>query len=45
MCPQLFPLAGGQAGSPMPVRPSPGQIDGSNRMTQSPMATQGITFF
>ena len=33
--------AGGQAGSPMPVRPPSGQIDGSSRMTQSPMATQG----
>lgn len=34
-------MTGTQAGSPMPVRPPSGQIDGQNRMTQSPMATQG----
>ncbi|XP_059171425.1 trithorax group protein osa-like isoform X4 [Physella acuta] len=35
-------IPGVQAGSPMPVRPPSGQVDGHNRMTQSPMATQGM---
>ncbi|GFO01671.1 AT-rich interactive domain-containing protein 1b [Plakobranchus ocellatus] len=34
-------IPGGPAGSPMPVRPNSGQLDGQNRMTQSPMTTQG----
>ncbi|KAK3733303.1 hypothetical protein RRG08_037095 [Elysia crispata] len=34
-------IPGGPVGSPMPVRPNSGQLDGQNRMTQSPMATQG----
>ncbi|GFR96489.1 trithorax group protein osa [Elysia marginata] len=34
-------IPGGPVGSPMPVRPTSGQLDGQNRMTQSPMATQG----
>uniref|UniRef100_A0A2C9JCC7 ARID domain-containing protein n=3 Tax=Biomphalaria glabrata TaxID=6526 RepID=A0A2C9JCC7_BIOGL len=35
-------IPGAQAGSPMPIRPASGQVDGQNRMTQSPMATQGM---
>ncbi|RUS85992.1 hypothetical protein EGW08_006262 [Elysia chlorotica] len=34
-------IPGGPVGSPMPVRPNSGPLDGQNRMTQSPMATQG----